>query len=93
MEERRAVARARTHLTGSTLTAFAVTGETCSIQNLSPLGASLVFREGFAVPRRFDLFIGENSQALQAVTMWRRGNIAGVKFLQPRFHVPEVVSD
>lgn len=93
MEQLRGAARARTRLPGSALAAFAVTGEPCVIQDLSPRGASVVFREGFAVPRCFDLFIGEDGQAHQAVTIWWNGNVAGVKFLKTRPNAPEVLSD
>ena len=93
MDQLRGAARARTRLPGSALTAFAVTGEPCVIQDLSASGASVVFREGFAVPRCFDLFTGEKRQPHQAVTIWRNGNVAGVKFLKARVNVPEVLSD
>ena len=93
MEELRGAARARTHLSGSALAAFALTGEPCLIQNLSPRGAFLEFRVGFAIPRRFDLFIGQDGKAQQAVTIWRNGNVAGVKFLQTRLNAPEVLPD
>jgi hypothetical protein len=92
MEELRGAARARTYLSGAALEDVAVTGEPCLIQNLSLRGASLVFREGFAIPRRFDLFIGQDGQAHRAVTIWRNGSVAGVKFLQPRPNAPEVLS-
>ena len=93
MEQLRAAARARTRLHGSALTAFAVAGEPCLIQDLSLTGASVAFRGGFAVPRCFDLFIGEDRKAHQAVTMWRNGNVAGVKFLKARPNAPEVLAD
>lgn len=93
MIELRAAARARTYLSGSAVADVAVTGEPCLIRNLSLQGASVVFREGFTIPRRFDLFISRDGQAHQAVTMWRNGNVAGVKFLQPRLNAPEVLPD
>jgi len=91
MRELRAAARARTHISGSVLTAFAVTGEPCLIQNISPRGASVVFREGFAIPRRFNLVIGRDRHAQQALKIWRNGNVAGVKFLEFQPNAPEVL--
>lgn len=93
MEEHRLAARARTRLPGNVLDDSAVAGEPCFIQNLSPLGASVVFSEGFTIPKRFYLFIGENGQSHRAVTIWRNGNIAGVKFLEARRNAPEVLPD
>ena len=93
MHEHRTAARARTHLPGNALEGSAVSGEPCFVQNLSHLGASVVFADGFAIPRRFSLFIGEHGRGHRAVTIWRNGNVAGVKFLEERPNAPEVLAD
>ena len=93
MQEHRTAARARTRLPGSALEGTALSGEPCFVQNLSQLGASVVFSEGFAIPRRFDLFIGERGHGHRVVTIWRNGNVAGVKFLIARANAPEVLPD
>ena len=93
MQEHRTAARARTRLPGNVLDEFSVTGEPCLVQNLSRLGASVVFSEGFTIPRRFDLFIGQHGHGHRVVTIWRNGNVAGVKFLTARPNAPEVLPD
>ena len=93
MQEHRMAARARTHLSGSALEGPTLSGEPCFVQNLSRLGALVVFADGFAIPRRFNLFIGQHGYGHRAVTIWRNGNVAGVKFLEARPNAPEVLAD
>ena len=93
MQELRTAARARTRLPGNALEEFSLSGEPCFVQNLSRLGASVVFSDGFAIPRRFDLFIGQHGPSHRVVTIWRNGNVAGVKFLTARANAPEVLPD
>ena len=93
MQELRTAARARTRLPGSALEDASFSGEPCFVQNLSRLGASVVFSEGFTIPRRFDLFIGPHGHSHRVVTIWRNGNKAGVKFLTARPNAPEVLPD
>ena len=93
MQELRTAARARTRLPGNALEDLSLSGEPCFVQNLSRFGASVVFSEGFTIPRRFDLFIGQHGHGHRVVTIWRNGNVAGVKFLTPRPNAPEVLAD
>ena len=88
MQGLRTAVRARTRLPGNALDEFSVTGEPCFVQNLSRLGASVVFSESFTIPRRFDLFIGQHGHGHRVVTIWRNGNVAGVKFLTARANAP-----
>jgi hypothetical protein len=90
MEERRITARARTRLTGRVLERAALSDEPCLVQNLSSVGASVVFPEGATIPKRFDLFIGHDNQAHHALTIWRKANVAGVRFLEARPNAPKV---
>ena len=93
MQEKRIAARARTRLSGQALEDSSVSGEPCFVQNLSRLGASVVFSNAFAIPRRFDLIIGQHGKSHRVLTIWRNGNVAGVKFLEPRPNAPEVLPD
>jgi hypothetical protein len=83
MNEHRLAARAQTRLTGRVLERSALAEEPCFVQNLSPVGACVVFSEG-TIPRRFDLFIGHDGRAHRALTIWRKANVAGVRFLEAR---------
>ena len=51
----------------------------------------MVFSEGATIPKRFDLFIGQDSQPHRALTIWRKANVAGVRFLEARPNAPEVL--
>lgn len=93
MQEQRTAARARTRLPGNAVEDFSLSGEPCFVQNLSRLGASVVFSKGFTIPRRFDLFLGQDGHGHRVVTIWRNGNVAGVKFLTARPNAPEVLPD
>ena len=66
------------------------TEELCPVQNLSPVGACVVFSEGATIPKRFVLFIGQDSQPHRALTIWRKANVAGVRFLEARPNAPGV---
>jgi hypothetical protein len=91
MEEHRITARARTRLTGRAWERSALSEELCLVQNLSPVGACVVFSEGATIPKRFDLFIGQDTRAHRALTIWRKANVAGVRFLEARPNAPEVL--
>ena len=69
MQEHRIAARARTRLTGRALERSALSEEPCLVQNLSPVGACVVFSEGATIPKRFDLFIGQDTRAHRALTI------------------------
>ena len=50
----------------------------------------MVFSEGATIPKRFDLFIGQDTRAHRALTIWRKANVAGVRFLEARPNAPGV---
>ena len=92
MDEHRKTIRASTCLYGR-----AVLGEpspaavACFVQDISPTGACVVFARPVAIPRYFDLFLGQDSRGHRARTIWRQANTAGVMFLEARANTPEVL--
>ena len=63
----------------------------CIVTNHSPIGACLAFTSGLAVPRFFDLAIGQEPVPSTVRVVWRREDSVGVAYATPRFGVPDVI--
>lgn len=53
----------------------------CVVRNLSETGAKLTLSESVALPTHFDLVIAQKNVAHRCELRWRRGEEAGVAFL------------
>jgi hypothetical protein len=54
----------------------------CTVNELSDAGARLNIASSFALPETFDLAIPQRGIACRAKLMWRRGDQAGVDFVE-----------
>jgi hypothetical protein len=92
MDEHRKTIRASTRLYGrAVLDGASPAAVACFVQDFSPTGACVVFARAVAIPKYFDLFVGQDSQGHRARTIWRQANTAGVMFLEARANAPEVL--
>lgn len=80
MEERRAHTRTRT-LKGGSITTEIVSGQPCTIRNLSEAGACLQIDGGVPVPDSFSLVIKPELKRRSCAVIWRAGNLVGVRFV------------
>lgn len=53
----------------------------CTIRDISPLGARLIFLHPTILPRTFRLVFGDEDQKVRLI--WQSGLIAGVRFSAP----------
>lgn len=55
----------------------------CTVRNISPAGARLVFGGPVAAPDEFDLVISQKERTHRCRIVWRKANEIGVAFLDP----------
>ena len=63
----------------------------CLVEDLSPMGARVVFSADVTIPKHFDLVLGPDSRSHRVRTVWQQANTAGIMFLEARANVPEVL--
>jgi PilZ domain-containing protein len=79
MDERRGYLRIRT-FKGGAITTEIVSGQPCTIRNLSEAGACIA-TDGFAVPDQFSLIIKPEMKRRTCQVVWRSGDLIGVQFI------------
>lgn len=60
----------------------------CTIRDISPDGARLVFGDAFSLPQEFRLLNVSNNTIRPARLLWQRGLMAGVAFAGPEEPAP-----
>jgi hypothetical protein len=83
--DRRRVARQKSLLRGTIHFNNRRSALDCTIRDISPYGARLIFSDAVTVPDVFELNIPQKEQTLRSHAIWRHGHEVGVAFSQ---HVP-----
>lgn len=86
MQERRSVPRGRSYLGAKVVFNHRYCSMDCLIRDMSSHGAKLIFTNTVTVPDELDLEIRKTSETRRVKVVWRRGDEAGVQFLdrQPK---------
>jgi hypothetical protein len=80
MEELRREPRLRSLLAGTITFNNRQSSLSCTVRNVSPNGAMIVFAGIANAPEKFDLSIPRHNETRQATVMWRRHDAAGLAF-------------
>jgi hypothetical protein len=89
MDERRHEPRLRSLLGGRITFRRLQSTMDCTVRNIAPHGALLVFPHTAVMPGEFSLHIPQRSETLKAEVIWRRHDRAGVALTDlEKFDVP-----
>jgi hypothetical protein len=80
MQDRRALPRSRT-LKSGIIEFNRAGGITCTVRNLSDIGAMLEVESVIGIPDEFGLFVEADKLKRDCKVAWRRSTRLGVKFL------------
>ena len=87
-KEKRAIRRTKVLKTGKIVSMDYKSVASCTVRDLSPLGAKVVYTGRSAVPNEFQLLLKSDWSIRDAKVIWRRGGIIGVEFTSPARRAP-----
>jgi hypothetical protein len=88
VKEKRAIRRTKVLKTGMIVSMDYGSVSTCTVRDLSPLGAKVVYTGQRAVPDEFQLLLKSDWSIRDAKAIWRKDGIIGVEFTSPARRAP-----
>ena len=82
-KEKRAIRRTKVLKTGKIVSMDYKSVASCTVRDLSPLGAKVAYKGRTAVPDSFQLLLKSDWSIRDAKVVWRKGNVIGVEFTSP----------
>jgi len=82
-KEKRVIHRTKVLKTGKIVSMNYKSVASCTIRDMSPLGAKVDYTGRTAVPDSFQLLIKSDWSIRDAKVVWRRGDAIGVEFTSP----------
>lgn len=87
-KERRAIRRTKVLKTGKIVSMDYKSVASCTVRDLSPLGAKVVYGGRTKVPAEFQLLLKSDWSIRDARVIWREDGVIGVEFISPARRAP-----
>ncbi len=88
VKEKRAIRRTKVLKTGKIVNMDYSSVASCTVRDLSPLGAKVVYAGKTMVPAEFQLLLKSDWSIRDARVVWREKGVIGVEFTSPARRAP-----